>query len=217
VASTEVRFHFVGKSGKQWTTKIRDRRVAKIIRTCRDLPGQELLQYRDDDGTIRDVTSTDVNSYLRDITGEDVTAKDFRTWAGTVLAGIALREIETFDSDAQAKRNIRMAIEHVAKRLGNTPTICRKCYIHPEVLDAYMDGTLVKELTQRAEKILRDQISGLEPEEAAVLALLHSRLRSASSRNGASLLRSQLIASAHTSSTKSAGRRRRRSLSASRR
>jgi DNA topoisomerase-1 len=195
VAGAEVRFHFVGKSGKQWTTKIRDRRVAKIIRSCQDLPGQELLQYRADDETIHDVTSTDVNGYLREITGEDVTAKDFRTWAGTVLAGIALKELEAFDSDAQAKKNIRAAIESVAKRLGNTPTICRKCYVHPEVLGAYVDGTLVKELTARSEKILRDQVSGLEPEEAAVLALLRARLRSASSQNGSTSLRKQLRAS----------------------
>jgi DNA topoisomerase-1 len=217
IVGAEVRFHFVGKSGKQWTTKIRDRRVAKIIRSCQDLPGQELLQYRDDDGAVRDVTSTDVNSYLREITGEEVTAKDFRTWAGTVLAGIALKEIEAFDSDAQAKRNIRAAIEHVAKRLGNTPTICRKCYVHPEVLEAYMDRSLVKELTQRSERILRDEVSGLEPEEAAILALLRSRLKSTSSRQGASSLRDQLIASARTSSTKSAGRRERRPSSARRR
>ena len=182
VTGTEVRFHFVGKSGKQWTTRIRDRRVAKIIRACQDLPGQELLQYRDEDGTIRDVTSTDVNSYLREVTGKDVTAKDFRTWAGTVLAGIALKEIEAFDSKARAKKNIRAAIEHVAKRLGNTPAICRKCYVHPEVLGAYLDGTLVEELTERSERILRNQVSGLEPEEAAVLALLRSRLKSRSSK-----------------------------------
>ncbi len=195
VAGAEVRFHFVGKSGKQWTTKIRDRRVAKIIRNCQDLPGQELLQYRADDGTIRDVTSTDVNGYLRDATGEDVTAKDFRTWAGTVLAGIALKELEAFDSDAQAKKNIRAAIECVAKRLGNTPAICRKCYVHPELLGAYLDGSLMKELTAGVEKLLRDQVSGLEPEEAAVLALLCARLKSASSQNGPASLRKQLRAS----------------------
>jgi DNA topoisomerase-1 len=206
VTGTEVRFHFVGKSGKQWTTRIRDRRVAKIIRACQDLPGQELLQYRDEDGTIRDVTSTDVNSYLREVTGKDVTAKDFRTWAGTVLAGIALKEIEAFDSKARAKKNIRAAIEHVAKRLGNTPAICRKCYVHPEVLGAYLDGTLVEELTERSERILRNQVSGLEPEEAAVLALLRSRLKSRSSQNGARSLRRKLAASARMSSAKPAAR-----------
>jgi DNA topoisomerase-1 len=195
VSGTEVRFNFVGKSGKQWTIKIRDRRVAKIIRSCQELPGQELLQYRDEDGAIHDVTSTDVNAYLRSITNEDITAKDFRTWAGTILAGMALKEIQAFDSDAQAKRNVRAAIESVAKRLGNTPTICRKCYVHPEVLGAYMDGTLLKDLTARSEKILREQVSGLEPEEAAVLALLRSRLRSASLKPKTRSLREQLRAS----------------------
>jgi DNA topoisomerase I len=202
VAGTEVRFHFVGKSGKQWTIKIRDRRVAKVIRACQDLPGQELLQYRDESGAIRDVTSTDVNSYLQGITGQDVTAKDFRTWAGTVLAGIALKEIEAFDNEAQAKKNIRAAIENVAKRLGNTPTVCRKCYVHPEVLGAYMDGTLIKHLTERSEKMLREKVSGLEPEEAAVLALLRSRLKAASSPKGASSLRRQLLLSTRTRRTK---------------
>ncbi len=195
VDGSQVCFHFIGKSGKEWTTRIKDRRVAKIIRACQDLPGQELLQYRDDGGAIADVTSTDVNAYLRDITGSDVTAKDFRTWAGTVLAGIALQEVETFDSEAQAKRNVRSAIEGVAKRLGNTPAICRKCYVHPEILNAYLDGALVKELTERSEKLLRDKVSGLEPQEAAVLALLRSRLKAASSRRKPPSLREQLAAS----------------------
>jgi DNA topoisomerase I len=196
VVGSEVRFHFVGKSGKEWTVKLRDRRVAKTIRACQELPSQDLLQYRDDDGSIQDVTSSDVNAYIREITGMDITAKDFRTWAGTVLAGIALQEVESFDSEAQAKRNVRSAIEQVAKRLGNTPTICRKCYIHPEILGAYLDGSLIKQLTARSEKILRDDLSGLEPEEAAVLALLRSRLRVVSRRKSARNLRDQLTASA---------------------
>lgn len=194
VAGAEVRFHFVGKSGKPWTAKIRDRRVANIIRACEELPGQELLHYRDDDGTIRDVTSTDVNRYLREITGKDVTAKDFRTWAGTVLAGIALKE--AFDSAAQAKRNLRVAIEQVAERLGNTPAICRKCYIHPEVLGAYMDGTLVKHMAECSEKMRRDRASDFDPEEVAILALLRLRLQPARPINGAMTLREQLRASA---------------------
>lgn len=195
VEGSQVRFHFIGKSGKEWMTRIKDRRVAKIIRACQELPGQELLQYRDDSGAVADVTSTDVNAYLRDITGSDITAKDFRTWAGTVLAGIALKEVEAFDSEAQAKRKVRAAIESVAKRLGNTPAICRKCYVHPEILNAYLDGALVKELTERSEKLLRDKVSGLEPQEAAVLALLRSRLKAASSRQKPLTLREQLAAS----------------------
>ena len=176
VDGNEVRFRFSGKSGKQWSLRVRDRRIAKIIKACQELPGQELIQYVDEEGNCRDVTSTDVNDYLREITGKDITAKDFRTWAGTVLAAIALNELESFDSAAQAKRNLRAAIEKVSARLGNTPTICRKCYVHPEVLNYYMDGNLVLELKSKAESELRSGVESLKPEEAAVLALLRSRL-----------------------------------------
>jgi DNA topoisomerase-1 len=156
--------------------RVKDRRVAKIIKACQDLPGQELLQYVDEAGNRQDVTSTDVNEYLKEITGKEITAKDFRTWAGTVLAAMALNELESFDSAAQAKRNLRAAIEKVAGRLGNTPTICRKCYVHPEVLNSYMDGNLVLELKSQAESELRNTVQQLKPEEAAVLALLRGRL-----------------------------------------
>jgi DNA topoisomerase I len=176
VDRNEIRFRFTGKSGKQWSLRVRDRRVAKIIRACQELPGQELLQYIDEEGNCRDVTSTDVNDYLKEITGRDITAKDFRTWAGTVLAAMALSELEGFDSAAQAKRNLRAAIEKVAARLGNTSAICRKCYVHPEVLNSYMDGNLVLALKSKAESELRSAIGSLKPEEAAVLALLRSRL-----------------------------------------
>jgi DNA topoisomerase-1 len=177
VAGSEVRFRFTGKSGRQWSLKVKDRRVAKIIKACQELPGQELLQYLDEDGKRQDVTSNDVNAYLKEITGHDITAKDFRTWAGTVLAALALREVENFDTAAQAKRNLRAAIERVAARLGNTPTICRKCYIHPEVLNSYLDGSLVSEIKSAVDSELREKLSGLQPEEAAVLALLRTRLK----------------------------------------
>jgi DNA topoisomerase I len=176
VDGNEVRFCFTGKSGKHWSLRVKDRRIAKIIKACQDLPGQELLQYVDEAGNCQDVTSTDVNEYLKEITGKEITAKDFRTWAGTVLAAMALNELESFDSAAQAKRNLRAAIEKVASRLGNTPTICRKCYVHPEVLNSYMDGNLVLELKSQAESELVGAIGSLKPEEAAVLALLRGRL-----------------------------------------
>ena len=176
VDGNEVRFRFTGKSGKHWSLRVKNRRVAKIIKACQDLPGQELLQYVDEAGNCQDVTSTDVNEYLKEITGKEITAKDFRTWAGTVLAAMALNELESFDSAAQAKRNLRAAIEKVAGRLGNTPTICRKCYVHPEVLNSYMDGNLVLELKSQAESELVGAIGSLKPEEAAVLALLRGRL-----------------------------------------
>lgn len=176
VDGNEVRFRFTGKSGKQWSLRVRDRRIAKIIKACQQLPGQELLQYVDEAGNSQDVTSSDVNDYLREIAGRDVTAKHFRTWAGTVLAAMALKELESFDSAVQAKRNLRAAIEKVSAKLGNTPTICRKCYVHPDVLNSYMDGKLLLELKEKAESELRGDVDSLKPEEAAVLALLRGRL-----------------------------------------
>jgi DNA topoisomerase I len=176
VKGNEVRFRFTGKGGKQWSLRVRDRRIAKIIRACQELPGQELLQYIDEQGNCQDVTSSDVNEYLKAITGKDITAKDFRTWAGTVLAAMTLSELQSFDNAAQAKRNLRSAIEKVSARLGNTPTICRKCYIHPEVLNSYMDGNLVLEVKSHVENELRSAVENMKPEEAAVLALLRGRL-----------------------------------------
>ena len=176
VNGSELRFRFKGKSGKEWRLQVKDRRVAKVVRACQDLPGQHLFQYLDEEGERREVTSTDVNAYLKEITGYDITAKDFRTWAGTVLAALALQEVEAFDSQAKAKKNIRAAIEQVAARLGNTPTICRKCYVHPEVLNSYVEGSLLLDVKQEVENELREDLSRLKPEEAAVLGLLQSRL-----------------------------------------
>jgi DNA topoisomerase I len=176
VNGTELRFNFKGKSGKVWKLGIRDRRIAKVIRACQELPGQELFQYQDDSGQKRDVTSSDVNAYLREISGKEITAKDFRTWHGTVLAALALQEFQKFDTQAGAKKNIKEAIQRVAARLGNTPTICRKCYIHPEIIATYIEGSLLLEVKQRAEAELRDDLAGLKPEEAAVLTLLQARL-----------------------------------------
>lgn len=176
IEGSALSFRFRGKSGKTWDVSLKDRRVARIVKACQDLPGQELFQYLDADGTQRDVTSSDVNAYLREITGEDFTAKDFRTWAGTVLAALALRELESFDSDAAAKRNVRAAIESVAGRLGNTPTICRKCYIHPQILDCYLEGGLLLHVKDIVESELSEDLSSLRSEEAAVLALLQARL-----------------------------------------
>jgi DNA topoisomerase-1 len=173
----EVEFHFRGKSGVKHSIKVDDPRLARIIKRSRDLPGQELFQYIDDDGEQRTVGSADVNDYLREITGEDYTAKDFRTWSGTMLAAMALQEYRKVDSEAQAKKNIVRAIESVAEKLGNTPSICRKCYVHPAVLDSYLDGTMVQALRQRAHEELVKDIHALRPEEAAVLALLQHRLQ----------------------------------------
>jgi DNA topoisomerase-1 len=176
VDGSEMRFDFKGKSGKTWKLKVKDRRIARIVRAMQDLPGQDLFQYIDEKGERQSVTSADVNAYLREITGRDVTAKDFRTWSGTVLAAWALKEFEAFDSDAKAKKNIRAAIEKVAARLGNTPTICRKCYVHPELISCYVEGSLLLEVKEEVEAELRDNLPGLRPEEAAVLSLLEARI-----------------------------------------
>ena len=176
IDGSEVEFRFRGKSGVYHNVKVHDRRLARIIQRTRDLPGQDLFQYLDDDGETHTVGSADVNDYLRTITGEDYTAKDFRTWSGTVLAAMALQEFEAVDSDAQAKKNVVRAIESVAERLGNTPSVCRKCYVHPAVLDAYLDGTMLEGLRARAEESLVQDLHDLQPEEAAVLAMLERRL-----------------------------------------
>ena len=176
VEGGELRFQFKGKSGKTWKLQVKDRRIARIVKACQDLPGQDLFQYIDDDGERLSITSADVNAYLKEITGREITAKDFRTWAGTVLAALALSEFEEFDNQAKAKKNIREAIEKVASRLGNTPSICRKCYVHPEVFACYLDGGLLLDVKQRIETQLREDLSSLKPEEAAVLSLLQERL-----------------------------------------
>ena len=174
---TKVEFRFRGKSGVNHTVQVQDRRLANTIRRTLDLPGQELFQYVDDDGNPHTVGSADVNEYLQSIAGEDYTAKDFRTWSGTVLAAVALLEYEKYDSEAQAKKNIVQAIESVAKKLGNTPTICRKCYVHPAVIESYLDGTMLTALRARAKEELKEDLHALRPEEAAVLALLQQRLQ----------------------------------------
>jgi DNA topoisomerase-1 len=155
VESSELKFRFKGKGGKMWRLGIRDRRVAKIVKSCQELPGQHLIQYIDDDGEPQTVTSSDVNDYLKEVTGTAITAKDFRTWTGTVLAAKALMEFETADTRVRTKKNVTRAVEQVAARLGNTPAICRKCYIHPEVVNAYLDGGLLRDV----EKAYRPEIA----------------------------------------------------------
>jgi DNA topoisomerase I len=176
VNGSTIAFEFRGKGGKLHKVTTRDRRLARIVRACHELPGQELFQYDDDDGARRDVDSADVNAYLQEISGEPFTAKDFRTWAGTVLASLALSELERFDSQAAAKRNLTRAIEQVASHLGNTVAVCRKSYIHPTILDSYLDGSLLEFLKGRVEEALREELEGLSSEEAAVLAFLQERL-----------------------------------------
>jgi DNA topoisomerase-1 len=177
VDGSKITFKFQGKSGVRHTVDLQDRRLAQIIRRCQDLPGYELFQYVGDDGETHSVDSTDVNDYLREISGHDFTAKDFRTWAGTVLACQLLRQFESCETQTQAKRNVVQAIANVAERLGNTPSVCRKCYVHPQVVESYMSGAMVKAFEEQVKKEVAKSPHGLRREELDVLYLLEEKAK----------------------------------------
>jgi DNA topoisomerase-1 len=162
------KFKFRGKSGLEHQIELDDRHLARIVKQCQDIPGYELFQYIDDDGKACDIDSADVNDYLREITGEDFTAKDFRTWAGTGLAAQALAEIGPGVTQTESKKNIVSAIKSVAQRLGNRPATCRTYYVHPAILDAYQDGTLIEAMTHTPAGCP----DGLKPEEICVMVLV---------------------------------------------
>lgn len=202
VDGSRVLFRFKGKSGKRHEIEVADRRIARVVARCQELPGQHLFQYLDENEEPVEVGSDEVNAYLQEITGEQFTAKDFRTWSGTVLAAIALQEFEAVDGQAAAKKNVVAAIESVSKALGNTPAICRKCYVHPHIIEGYMEGTLVHELRQLADAKIERELEHLPPEEAAVLALLSKRLEkqeteaapaARNGKNAASALEGKLV------------------------
>ena len=172
VKGSKLRFRFRGKSGRQHEVDVTDRRIARIVSRLQDLPGQDLFQYVDDDGEVRDITSQDVNDYLREITGEDFTAKDFRTWAGTVLAAIALSAAGEFETKKQAKANVRDAIGAVAEVLGNTPAICRKCYVHPAVLEAYLKGNCINGFRPKTREALETKGIDLASAQTGILRFL---------------------------------------------
>jgi DNA topoisomerase-1 len=172
VKGTQLRFRFRGKSGRQHEVEVTDPGIAKIVSKCQDLPGQDLFQYVSDEGEVKDVTSQDVNDYLREITGEDFTAKDFRTWAGTVLAAVALNKQGPFETKKEAKANIKTAICAVAELLGNTPAICRKCYVHPAIVEAYLNRTRIAGLNGDTKSLEPPNLRGAE---RAVLKFLHAR------------------------------------------
>jgi len=177
VVGAKVHFEFRGKSGIEHAVDLQDQRVAKIVKACQHLPGHELFQYVDEDGTRHSIASDDVNAYLHEIAGAEFTAKDFRTWAGTVLAATALREFEAARSSTQAKKNVVAAIASVAEKLGNTQAVCRKCYIHPVVISTYLAGSFVVAYTSgdRPPK-KRLSPSALRPEEVGILALLRGKV-----------------------------------------
>jgi DNA topoisomerase-1 len=178
VRGDRLRFRFRGKSGRQHEVDVTDRRIAKIVSKCQDLPGQNLFQYVND-GEVRDVTSQDVNDYLREISGENFSTKDFRTWAGTLLSAIALNLQGKIENQKQAKANIKTAICAVAELLGNTPAICRKCYVHPAIVETYLSG---REVAGLADAIKTPDHINVREVERAILKFL----RAAQSRTNAS-------------------------------
>lgn len=183
VAGQSMHFHFKGKSGKEHTIELHDQRLAKIIKKLQDLPGQEIFQCVDDAGETHSIASDNVNEYLHAITHQDFTAKDFRTWTGTVCAAEALKELGVFDSPTQAKKNIAAAIKRTATKLGNTPAICRKSYVHPGILGAYLRGTLMTEPIEDVAQPVPEH--SLRPQESAVLALLKKLQQTNEEQQGA--------------------------------
>jgi DNA topoisomerase-1 len=174
VSGGSLRFSFKGKSGKTHEVELSDRRLARIVQRCRDVPGEELFQYLDDDGTRQTIDSGDVNDYLREISGQEFTAKDFRTWAGTLLAVTALRELGPMDTDRESKAAIIQAVDRVAGQLNNTRAVCRKYYIHPTVLETYLAGTMLSGLGNGTRSAAAAAASGsaLTHEEKALVRLL---------------------------------------------
>ena len=175
-----ITFDFTGKSGIHHTIDVSNRKLAQIVKRCHDVPGYELFQYLDEQGQRHSIDASDVNAYLHEITGQPFTAKDFRTWAGTVLTAMLLREFEPFENETQAKKNVVEAIKSVAAQLGNTPTVCRKCYVHPAVLDNYLNGTMIAAIEAEVEQEVEKRLKALRDEEFALLRLLR---HSGDSRN----------------------------------
>ncbi|MGQ0547667.1 MAG: DNA topoisomerase IB [Betaproteobacteria bacterium] len=177
VDGTMLRFSFRGKSGVEHTIAVADPRLAKIVQRCRDLPGEELFRYVDSNRKRQLVSSDDVNAYLRELTDRDITAKDFRTWGGTMLAAVELRRLGPAASRREADRNIVAAIDAVAERLGNTRAVCRKYYVHPALLQAYLLGHTVPQPPALSRRARRKQPGGaLRREEVLVLQFLQERV-----------------------------------------
>lgn len=180
VNGAKLRFEFRGKSGIPHSVDLSDRRLARIVQHCQSLPGEELFQYLDEEGKRQTIGSADVNDYLREISGQEFTAKDFRTWSGTVLAALALSALGQARTPRESKRLLLEAIDQVAEQLGNTRAVCRKYYIHPTIIDAYSEGTLLERLDRHMNGQASQRASGLEPEEVALVGLLRSQLNRAS-------------------------------------
>jgi DNA topoisomerase I len=176
IDGSTLRFEFRGKSGVTHTVAVTDRRIARIVQRCRELPGRELFQYVDARGRRQIVYADDVNAYLREITGRDVTAKDFRTWMGTMLAAASLRDMGPAATEREAERNVLRAIDYTAERLGNTRAVCRRYYIHPVLIEAYLAGAVLPEPPEQPWQERRPHGPALRRHEAEVLAFLKGRI-----------------------------------------
>ncbi|MCE9606120.1 MAG: DNA topoisomerase IB [Planctomycetia bacterium] len=185
VRGDRIQFEFRGKSGVMHSIEVEDRRLAKIVKRCRDLPGYELFQYLDEQVERRSIDSSDVNDYLREISGQDFTAKDFRTWSGSLLAAAALTRQATPPSKTGVRRALAAAVKEVAESLGNTPSVCRKCYIHPAVIEAYEDGSLLPLLRPKSKAKNGASRAGLRQDEKRLIHLLQLSLRPAKNRSQA--------------------------------
>lgn len=179
VEGSQLRFYFNGKSNKEVQVSMSDRRLAKMVKACQDIPGQQLFQYLDDEGKRQPISSGEVNDYLREITGTDFTAKDFRTWGGTIIASEVLYEMDEFNDVKKGEKNIIKAIKTVSKALNNTPAICKKYYVHPAIWDAYLNGSLIKEMKKAENRFGKKELKReqLDIEEAAVLSILKKSIR----------------------------------------
>jgi DNA topoisomerase-1 len=177
VVGSELRFEFRGKSGIQHAVSVTDKRIARIVQRCQELRGEELFKYLDDEGKRQEVDAEDVNAYLQAITGRDITAKDFRTWAGTMLAAEALRKMGPAKSKREAEKNIVAAVDMTAKRLGNTRSVCRKYYIHPVLIEAYLEGSVLPPLPERTWSKRKSKGPTLRQHEMDVLAFLKARIK----------------------------------------
>lgn len=192
ISGSTLRFKFKGKSGVRHAINLHDRRLARIVQACRDIPGQDLFQYEDDDGQHQSIDSQDVNAYIKEISGDDFTAKDFRTWVGTVTCALTLAGLPAIESESDKKKTVVEAIKLVAERLGNTPAVCRKCYVHPSIIDHYLETGMLKPLATAAVRDFRVPTTGLRPEEKAVVRLLERRSKESDSQRTAKQLERSL-------------------------
>ncbi|MDP9111102.1 MAG: DNA topoisomerase IB [Candidatus Eremiobacteraeota bacterium] len=177
ISGSTLRFAFKGKSGVRHAIDLRDRRLARIVQACRDIPGQDLFQYIDDEDNYQSVDSQAVNDYIKEISGDDFSAKDFRTWVGTVACALSLAGMPAIENEGDAKRNVVEAVKEVALRLGNTPAVCRKCYVHPNIIDEYLESGPLKALAGAVAEDFKTPTTGLRPEEKAVVRFLEKRAK----------------------------------------